>query len=272
LRAYVETQRAEWDARLKHGGRYAYEIGCRCDACRGRWNDYHRKARNRRAAQVDRARMSSSTGRSAPIEIMAAAAHPATRHRPTGTAPDPAGPSPDDPSARASGPDRAHDRVVHVEPVRRWLDHSLAGVVPATTQHKGEAGHTRRSSSRHSSRTTRAAVTLDRTFTTQFGHSVGPLRRSTCRRRLGLPTHAWARARGPEICPRRCRSHPLLGPATRALSLRTGQAYSGPRGSTQSSWSGPADPAWATPALPVAVDVSGEASGVHASTALQGCP
>jgi excisionase family DNA binding protein len=53
LRAYVEAQRVEWDARIRHGGRHAYAIGCRCDACRGRWNDYHRTARRRRAAQLD---------------------------------------------------------------------------------------------------------------------------------------------------------------------------------------------------------------------------
>src|SRR3954454_8716956 len=53
LRAYVEAQRVEWDARIRHGGRHAYEIGCRCDACRGRWNDYHRSARRRRTAQLD---------------------------------------------------------------------------------------------------------------------------------------------------------------------------------------------------------------------------
>ncbi len=53
LREYVEAQRVEWDARIRHGGRHAYEIGCRCDACRGRWNDYHRSARRRRTAELD---------------------------------------------------------------------------------------------------------------------------------------------------------------------------------------------------------------------------
>jgi excisionase family DNA binding protein len=53
LRAYVARQRVEWAARIKHGGRYAYEIGCRCDACRGRWNAYHRTAQKQRAAQLE---------------------------------------------------------------------------------------------------------------------------------------------------------------------------------------------------------------------------
>jgi excisionase family DNA binding protein len=53
LSAYVEAQRVEWDARIRHGGRHAYEIGCRCDACRTAWNDYHRAARERRTAQLD---------------------------------------------------------------------------------------------------------------------------------------------------------------------------------------------------------------------------
>jgi excisionase family DNA binding protein len=53
LRAYVEHQRVERAARIKHGGRYAYELGCRCDACRSRWNHYHRTAQNRRAANLE---------------------------------------------------------------------------------------------------------------------------------------------------------------------------------------------------------------------------
>ena len=42
LREYVEAQRVEWDGRITHGGRHAYGIGCRCDACCGRRNDYQR--------------------------------------------------------------------------------------------------------------------------------------------------------------------------------------------------------------------------------------
>ena len=34
--------------------RYAYEVGCRCDACRTHGNDYHRAARERRAANLER--------------------------------------------------------------------------------------------------------------------------------------------------------------------------------------------------------------------------
>jgi hypothetical protein len=53
LRALVERQRVEPAERLTHGGRYAYEVGCRCDACRTAWNDYHRTARERRAANLE---------------------------------------------------------------------------------------------------------------------------------------------------------------------------------------------------------------------------
>jgi excisionase family DNA binding protein len=52
LRAFLEEQRVEPAGRLTHGGRYAYEVGCRCEACRTAWNDYHRAAREQRAANL----------------------------------------------------------------------------------------------------------------------------------------------------------------------------------------------------------------------------
>jgi excisionase family DNA binding protein len=54
LRAFIEEQRVEPAGRLTHGGRYAYEVGCRCEACRTAWNGYHRTARERRAANLKR--------------------------------------------------------------------------------------------------------------------------------------------------------------------------------------------------------------------------
>jgi excisionase family DNA binding protein len=52
LRAFAEEQRLEPTGRLTHGRRYAYEIGCRCEACVEAWNARQREAQARRAATV----------------------------------------------------------------------------------------------------------------------------------------------------------------------------------------------------------------------------
>jgi hypothetical protein len=55
MRAFLAEQPVEAAERLTHGGRHAYEVGCRCDACRTAWNDYHRAARQRQAAKLEQA-------------------------------------------------------------------------------------------------------------------------------------------------------------------------------------------------------------------------
>ena len=53
LRAYVEQRDAERRHRLRHGTQYAYEDrGCRCVVCRAWWNERHRRARARQAANL----------------------------------------------------------------------------------------------------------------------------------------------------------------------------------------------------------------------------
>jgi excisionase family DNA binding protein len=53
LREFLGEQWVEPTGRLTHGRRYAYQVGCRCDACRTAWNDYHRTARKRRSANLE---------------------------------------------------------------------------------------------------------------------------------------------------------------------------------------------------------------------------
>jgi excisionase family DNA binding protein len=53
LCAFLEEQWVEPAERITHGRRYAYQVGCRCDACRTAWNDYHRTARERRSANLE---------------------------------------------------------------------------------------------------------------------------------------------------------------------------------------------------------------------------
>jgi excisionase family DNA binding protein len=53
LSAFLDQQRVTSAEFLTHGARYAYEVGCRCDACRAAWNNYHRRARRQRAANLD---------------------------------------------------------------------------------------------------------------------------------------------------------------------------------------------------------------------------
>jgi excisionase family DNA binding protein len=53
MRAFLTEQWVEPAGGLTHGSRYAYEVGCRFDSCRTAWNDYHRAARERRAAKLE---------------------------------------------------------------------------------------------------------------------------------------------------------------------------------------------------------------------------
>jgi excisionase family DNA binding protein len=52
LHRFAEEQRAEPMRHLKHGARHAYEVGCRCDACRTFWNEYQKTARDLRAEEL----------------------------------------------------------------------------------------------------------------------------------------------------------------------------------------------------------------------------